>query len=105
MYSYKETDCYQELIKPTAQIKIDRIKNEEKQIIRVLLYLVLQENTQSTIIKKLNSQSRHSSLRAGLIEYNKILKSTHGVLDLINNMPLRKAIRTARNRIEANHQL
>ena len=41
LYSYEETDCYQDLIKPTAQIKIDRIKNEERQIIRVLLSLVL----------------------------------------------------------------
>ena len=62
------------------------------------------DRTQSTIIRKLNSQSRYASLRAGLIEYNKILKSTH-VLNMINNMPLRKAIRTARNRTEAYHQL
>jgi TnpA family transposase len=104
LYSYEEIDCYQGLIKPIAQINVDRIKNEEKQIVRVLLSLVLQENTQSTIIRKLNSQSRYASLRAGLIEYNKILKSTH-VLNLINNMPLRKAIITARNRTEAYHQL
>ena len=41
LYSYEETDCYQELIKADAQINIDRIKNEERQIIRVLLSLVL----------------------------------------------------------------
>ena len=104
LYSHEEIDGYQGLIKPVAQINVDRIKNEEKQIVRVLLSLVLQENTQSTIIRKLNSQSRYASLRAGLIEYNKILKSTH-VLNMINNMPLRKAIRTARNRTEAYHQL
>lgn len=104
LYSHEEIDGYQGLIKPVAQINVDRIKNEEKQIVRVLLSLVLQENTQSTIIRKLNSQSRYASLRAGLIEYNKILKSTH-VLNMINNTPLRKAIRNARNRTEAYHQL
>ena len=35
---------------------------------------------------------------------NKIFKSTH-VLNLIDNMKLRKALRTARNRTEAYHQL
>ena len=39
-----------------------------------------------------------------LYEYNKIFKSTH-VLNLINDVNLRKAIRTARNRTEAYHQL
>ena len=70
----------------------------------MLLSLVLQENTQSTIIRKLNSQSRHASLRDGFIEYNKILKSTH-VLNHINNMLLFKAIRIPRNLIEEYHKL
>ena len=43
-------------------------------------------------------------LRAALYEYNKIFKSTH-VLNLIDDIYLRKAIRTARNRTEAYHQL
>ena len=52
LYSHEEIDGYQGLIKPVAQINVDRIKNEEKQIVRVLLSIVLQENTQSTIIRK-----------------------------------------------------
>ena len=71
---------------------------------RVLLSLILQENTQSHIIRKLNSHVRYSRLRAALYEYNKIFKSTH-VLNLIDDIKLRKAIRTARNRTEAYHQL
>ena len=59
----------------------------------------MQENTQSNIIRKLNSHARYAGLKAGLFEYNKIFKSTH-VLNLIDNMQLRKAIRTARNRTE-----
>ena len=92
LYSHEEIDGYQGLIKPVAQINVDRIKNEEKQIVRVLLSLVLQENTQSTIIRKLNSQSRYASLRAGLIEYNKILKSTH----VLNRGRLRELEKVAR---------
>nr|WP_263458981.1 Tn3 family transposase [Bathymodiolus platifrons methanotrophic gill symbiont] len=73
-------------------------------MLRVLLSLLLQENTQSTIVRKLNSYARYTGLKKALIEYNSIFKSTH-VLNLIDNMALRKAIRTARNRTEAYQQL
>lgn len=42
--------------------------------------------------------------KPGLFEYNKLLRSKH-ILNLINNMSLRKALRTARNRTESYHQL
>ena len=71
---------------------------------RVLLSLIMQENTQSNIIRKLNSHARYAGLKAGLFEYNKIFKSTH-ILNMIDNMQLRKAIRAARNRTELYHQL
>lgn len=38
-----------------------------------------------------------------LFEYNKILKTRH-VLNLIDDMSFRQALRTARNRTEAYHQ-
>jgi TnpA family transposase len=104
LYSVDDISNYSGIIKPTDRIKVNRIKKQEKQIIRVLLSLILQENTQSTIIRKLNSHARYAGLRAGLMEYNKIFKTLH-VLNMIENMPLRKAIRTARNRTEAYHQL
>lgn len=73
-------------------------------LLRVLLSLILQENTQTNLIRKLNTCNRYASLRAALFEYNKIFKSIH-ILNLINDMQLRKAIRTARNRTESYHQL
>ena len=60
--------------------------------------------TEGDIIRKLNSHSRYARLKAALFEYNTIFKSIH-VLNLIDDMQLRKAIRTARNRTEAYHQL
>ena len=66
--------------------------------------MIMQENTQSNIIRKLNSHTRYIGLKTALFEYNKIFKSTH-VLNLIDDLQLRKAIRTARNRTEAYHQL
>jgi TnpA family transposase len=104
LYSVKSPDTYKGLLKPKDKIKIDRIKSQKKGILRVLLSLIMQENTQSNIIRKLNSHVRYAKLKAGLFEYNKIFKSTH-VLNLIDNMQLRKVLRTARNRTEAYHQL
>ena len=66
--------------------------------------LILQENTQTTIVRKLSSHDRYAKLQAALYEYNKIFKTTH-ILNMINDLNLRKAIRTARNRTEAYHQL
>ena len=104
LYSVKSPDTYTGILRPKEKINIDRIKSQKRAILRVLLSLVMQENTQSNIIRKLNSHARYVRLRAALFEYNKIFKSIH-VLNMIDNMQLRKAIRTARNRTEAYHQL
>ena len=92
------------ILQPKGNININRIKSQKRGILRVLLSLIMQENTQSNIIRKLNSHARYVRLRAALFEYNKIFKSIH-TLKLIDSMQFRKAIRTARNRTEAYHQL
>jgi len=105
LYSHKKVSTYEgSTIQPKAQINKDLIKSKKRWIIRILLSLIMQEGTQTTIIRKLSSHDRYSQLNAALFEYNKILKSTH-VLNMINDINLRKAIRTARNRTEAYHQL
>ncbi len=104
LYSAVPPDIYTGAIQPTGKINIERIKSQKKGILRVLLSLIMQENTQTNIIRKLNSHARYARLKAALFEYNKIFKSTH-VLNLIDNMQLRQAIRAARNRTEAYHQL
>ena len=104
LYCTDNTKPVSGLLQPKGKINIERIKSEKRGITRVLLSLILQENTQSNIIRKLNSHARYARLKAALFEYNKILKTTN-VLNLIDNMPLRKAIRTARNRTESYHQL
>jgi TnpA family transposase len=104
LYSIKSPDAYVGLIQPKDKINVDRIKSQKRGILRVLLSLIMQENTQSSIIRKLNSHTRYVRLRAALYEYNKIFKSIH-ILNLIDNMQLRKALRKARNRTESYHQL
>lgn len=104
LFSVKSIDNYTGIVRPNGVVDKNLIKSEERGILRVLLSLLLQENTQSNIVRKLNSSARYGRLKKALFEYNKILKSTH-ILNLIDNMALRKAIRAARNRTEAYHQL
>lgn len=104
LYSIKTPDNYTGIIASKGVIDKNLIKAKKRGILRVLLSLLLQENTQSNIVRKLNSYARYAGLKKALIEYNTIFKSTH-VLNLIDNMALRKALRTARNRTEAYHQL
>jgi TnpA family transposase len=101
--SLKPPSHYTGFLKPKRQIDVALIKSQKRGILRVLLSLLIQENTQSTIIRKLNSHSRYGRLRAALVEYNNIFKSIHA-LNMINDMGMRKSMRTARNRTEAYHQ-
>ncbi len=104
LYSVKPVAHYTGILKPKNTLNVERIKSQKRGVLRVLLSLIMQENTQSHIIRKLNSHARYARLKAALFEYNKLFKSTH-LLNLINGMPLRKALRTARNRTESYHQL
>lgn len=104
LLSVKPIAEYNCMICPSGVVNASLIRSQKRGILRILLSLLLQENTQSTIVKKINSSARYSGLKKALFEYNKLLKSIH-VLNLIDNVALRKAIRTARNRTEAYHQL
>lgn len=104
LFSVNPIDNYTGVIRPKGVINAPLIRSHKRGILGVLLSLLLQENTQSTIVKKTNSSARYASLKKALFKYNKLLKSIH-VLNLIDNMALRKAIRAARNRTEAYHQL
>lgn len=104
LYATQPLDSYTSVIKPKRSINVERIRSQRRGVMRVLLSLIMQENTQSTIIRKLNSHARYARLKAALFEYNAIFKTIH-ILNLIDDMQLRKAIRSARNRTEAYHQL
>ncbi|MEO8402642.1 MAG: Tn3 family transposase, partial [Gammaproteobacteria bacterium] len=103
LHSVNNPDQYHGLIKSSGKINTSLIKSEKRGIIRILLSLLLQQNTQAVIIRKLASHKRYSRLQAAFWEYNKIFKSAH-VLNLINDEGKRKIIKTARNRTESYHQ-
>ena len=74
LYSIAPIDNYTGILRPKDVINKNVIKYEKRGILRVFLSLLLQENTQSNIVKKLNSSARYASLKKALFEYNKILK-------------------------------
>ena len=104
IYSAQLLDYDTGILKPNGVINVERIRSQRRGVIRVLLSLIMQGNTQSNLIRKLNSHARYARLKAALFEYNALFKSIH-ILNLIDNLQLRKAIRSARNRTEAYHQL
>ena len=104
LYSTRPVDEYSGFFKPKSQVDISLIKSQKREILRVLLSLILQHNTQATIVRKLSSHRRNLILKKALWEYNKIFRTTH-ILNLINDEELRKNIKKARNRTEAYHQL
>lgn len=104
LYSSDDPETYTGFFKPHKKINKALIQSQKRYIIRVLLSLILQENTQAVIVKKLSSHKRYCRLNAALWEYNKIFKSIH-VLNLINDVTLRKVLKQSRNRTESYHQL
>ena len=104
LYAASDQKKSNDLIVPFGQINCALIRSQKQGILKVLLSLLTQENTQSIIIRKLSSHKRNTRLRAALWEYNKIFRSIH-ILNLINDMRLRKSLKTARNRTESYHQL
>ncbi|WP_150469027.1 Tn3 family transposase, partial [Cysteiniphilum sp. SYW-8] len=104
LYCARDPDIYKGLISPKGKVDLALIKSQKREIIRVLLSLILQHNTQAVIVKKLSSHKRNIRLKSALWEYNKIFKTIH-ILNLINDESLRQKLRRARNRTESYHQL
>ena len=72
LYAATPLESYTGLLRPKGKINIDRIRAQKREVMRILLSLIMQENTQSNIIRKLNSHARYARLKAALFEYNNI---------------------------------
>jgi hypothetical protein len=74
LYSVKTPDHYTGIITPKGIIDKNRIEAQERSILRVLLSLLLQENTQANIVRKINSYARYTELKRhylSIIQYSK----------------------------------
>ena len=105
IYSFKDKNFYKDyLITPYGKINRELIIEEWDNILRIFVSLCRKNITQSIIVNKLNSCSRHNRTKEALMEFNKILMSIH-VLNFIHDRDFRQGIRTALNRGEGYHQL
>lgn len=100
----KPLDSYTGFLKPSSISDIALIRSQERGIIRILLSLLLQKTTQAVIIRKLSSHKRYSKLKEAFWAYNQLFHTRH-VLQVVDSATLRQAIKSARNRTEAYHQL
>lgn len=89
LYAAQPLDYDTGVLKPKGIIDIECIRPQRCGVMRVLLSLIIQENTQSNIIRKLNSHARCDKLKTALFEYNSIFKSIH-ILNLNDDMRLRR---------------
>lgn len=71
LYSVKPHKHYKGIICSQGIIDQNLIKSQKQGILRVLLSLLLQENSQSNIVKKINSYARYNKLKKALFEYNR----------------------------------
>ena len=77
LYAVQPLDNDTCVLKPKGIIDIERIRSQRRDVMRVLLSLIMQEDTQSNIIRKLSSYARYVRLKVALFEYNAIFKSIH----------------------------
>jgi TnpA family transposase len=92
------------IIKPARKIRENHITREWDECRRIFVSLARKETTQSTIVRKLSAQRRHSRAKRALWEYDSIHCSLY-LLNYIDSPPLRQHVQKAMNRGENYHQL
>jgi TnpA family transposase len=92
------------VIKPSNQVDIKLILEEDFNIKRIVASMMLKTCTISNIVRKLSSSMKSNKTRKAIAEYNKILRTIH-ILKSINSLKYRQNIQIALNRGESYHQL
>lgn len=105
LFSEKDKPEYEKyLIKPHGQINRDLIESEWPNLQRIIATLGLKEMTQSTLIKKLCTNTQENRTRLALFEFDKIIRSIH-TLKYFLDPKIQKNTHRSQNRIESYHQL
>ena len=92
------------LIRPTHQINEALIKSEWSKNQRIIASILMNETSQSSIIRILSSHDFYSKTKEAFWEFDGILSSLY-ILEFIDDINVRKRVRRALNRTEAYHQL
>ena len=105
LFSEKDKPEYEKyLIKPHGQINRDLIESEWPNLQRIIATLGLKEMTQSTLIKKLCTNTQENRMRLALFEFDKIIRSIHTIKYFLDPK-IQKNTHRSQNRIESYHQL
>jgi TnpA family transposase len=92
------------IIKPVRKIRENRIIRDWDECRRIFVSLARKETTQSTLVRKLSSHTRNSTVKTALWEYDSIHRTLY-LLDYIDDPLLRQHVQKAMNRGENYHQL
>lgn len=92
------------LLKPSRQVNVELIQREWPNLQRILASLAQKEVTQATIVRKLASYERQNQTKKALWELEDICRTLH-ILEIIDDVQLRKNVQKALNRGEAYHRL
>lgn len=105
IYCFENPNIYKDcIIKPNHQVRSPLIINEWPQVQHIMASILQAETDQRSIIQILSSHDYHSKTKEALWEYDNILKSIY-ILNYIDDMEMRRAVRKALNRGESYHQL
>lgn len=105
IYCFENVDQYNDcIVKPTRKIRENLIVTEWPALQHIIASILQAETDQNAIIKILTSHEYHAKTKEALWEYDGILKSLY-ILNYIDDVKIRQAVRAALNRGEAYHQL
>ena len=105
LYSSKKAEQYPKnyVIKPSKQLNIKLMLEEEMNMKRIAASFLLKTGSVSNVVKKLSAMTTNRTRKA-IAEYNNILRTIH-ILKTINSLKYRQNIQIALNRGESYHQL
>ena len=104
---YSGTDISESLsdiLQPAGQIDRQVIVDEKVNIDRIIATLGLKEMSQSTLIRKLCSLSKHNRTQKAVFEFDKLIRSIY-TLNYFRDEQMQRHVNRSQNRIEAYHQL
>jgi len=105
IYCGKNIETYSKyLLAPIKQINVDDIVDNEEKINQILGTLAFKEMNQANLVKKLCNLPPENSLRKGIFELDKLIRSIY-TLEYMMDPQLQRNVHKSQNRIEAYHNL
>lgn len=105
IYCFENLDKYSDcIVKPARKVRENLITDEWKNMQHIIASILHGETDQLSIIRLFASHDYQSRTKQAFWEYDNILSSLH-ILNYVDDIRIRQAVRAALNRGEAYHQL